>query len=313
MKYFIKKSITLIITLFVVTIFTFIAFEIIPGDSVLSSLGLDATTEDYEALKESMGMNDPLPVRYGRWFQDAISGDFGDSTQYKVPVTELIGGRFPVTIGLALVSITLILLFAIPIGLLSAKVKNARRSGVFLFFTQLGMAIPSFFLGIIITLVFGIILKWFTPGKYVSISESFGGYLYCLLFPAIAVAVPKIAMLAKFLRTSILNQLELDYVRTAKSKGHTMNGVLFKHVLKNALIPVITFMAMIFAEVLAGSIIVEQVFNLPGLGRLLVVSIASRDFPVVQVIVMYIAAVVLIMNFVVDLLYQYIDPRVQME
>lgn len=313
MKYFIKKCITLIITLFVVTILTFIAFEIIPGDSVLSSLGLDATTEDYEALKESMGYNDPIPVRYGRWLKDAVTGDFGQSTQYKVPVGQLIKGRFPVTVGLAVISIVLILICAFPLGIFSAKMTSTRGNGLFLFFTQLGMAIPPFFLGILITLLFGIILQWFTPGSYVPMSESFGGYIYCLLFPAIAIAVPKIAMLTKFLRTSVLKQLELDYVRTAKSKGNTMNRILFKHVLKNALIPVITFMAMLFADVLAGSIVVEQVFNMPGLGRLLVVSIASRDFPVVQVIVMYIAIIVLVMNFIVDLLYQYIDPRVEME
>lgn len=311
MKYIIKKMITLIITLLAVTFLTFIAFELVPGDSTLIQLGTDATQEQIEALREQMGYNDPALVRYGRWLSRAIVGDFGESTKYDQPVSELIKERFPVTIGLALVSILITVLISLPLGMFTSKKEDTRLEGVYRFFTQLGMAIPPFFLGILITLIFGLVLKWFTPGAYIAPEESLSGFISYLIFPAVAIAIPKITMLVKFMKTSVKRQLTLDYVRTAKSKGSTLNRVLYRHVLKNALIPVITFLAMLIADVFAGSMVVEQVFNLPGLGRLLVVAISNRDYPVVQAIVIYIATVVLVMNFAVDVLYRVIDPRVE--
>lgn len=311
MKYIIKKTITLIITLLAVTFLTFVAFELIPGDSALMNLGIDATEEQLEQLRQDLGYHDSIPVRYGRWLGKAVVGDFGESTKYKAPVSTLIQERLPVTVGLAVLSILIIVLVALPLGIFTSRKEETRLEGFYQFMTQLGMAIPPFFLGILITLVFGLMLKWFTPGAYVTMEESFFGFLHYLIFPAIAIAVPKIAMLMKFLKSSIKRQLGLDYVRTAKSKGSTLNRVLYVHVLKNALIPVITFLAMVIADVFAGSIVVEQVFNLPGLGRLLVVAISSRDFPVVQAIVIYIAAIVLVLNFAVDIIYRVIDPRVE--
>ena len=310
MKYVLKKSITLIITLLFITFFTFIAFEIIPGDSVLSSLGMDASKEQIEALREELGYNDPLILRFGGWLGRTISGDFGVSTSYGIRVGTLIGERMPITLGLGIISIVLILIFSFPLGIFTTIRKRTRTDGVFHILTQLGMAIPPFFLGILITLFFGIMLRLFTPGVYVPMSESFTGYLNSLLFPALAIAIPKAAMVARFLRTSMLRQLSLDYVRTAKSKGNNHLRILLVHVLRNALMPVITCMSMIIADVMAGSMSVEQVFNLPGLGRLLVSSISARDFPVVQVIIMYMASVILIMNFIVDIIYKKIDPRV---
>lgn len=313
MKYIIKKTITLILTLLAVTFFTFIAFEIIPGDSALTSLGTDATPEQVEALREELGYNKPVLVRYGNWLTDALTGDFGTSTNYKLPVSQLMKERLPITLTLAIISILLTVVVSIPLGIVTTKKQDSRFEGVHQFFIHLGMAIPPFFLGIMITLVFGLILKWFTPGTVVSFKENKTQFIYYLIYPAVAVAIPKIAMMTKFLRSSIKRQLGLDYVRTAYSKGSTSNHVLYGHVLKNALIPVITFFAMMVAEVFAGSIVVEQVFNLPGLGRLLVSSIGNRDYPVVQAIVLYIATLVILMNFIVDVLYQYIDPRVRAE
>jgi peptide/nickel transport system permease protein/oligopeptide transport system permease protein len=176
--------------------------------------------------------------------------------------------------------------------------------------TQTFMAIPAFFLGILITLVFGVMLHWFSPGGYIKPSIDFGKFISFMIFPALAVSIPKIAMMVKFLKTSVIRELSLDYVRTAKSKGQRKNVILFRHVLKNALMPVITFLGMITAESLAGSIVVEQVFNLPGMGRLLVTAIFNRDYPVVQAVVLYVAAIVIVINFLVDLLYRKVDPRV---
>ena len=313
MKYFIKKIITLIITLFVVSFLTFIAFQIIPGDSAIKSLGTNATPEQVEALRNQLGLNDPMLVRYGNWFKSAVTGDFGTSLGYSLPVSTLIAERLPVTLTLALLSLVMILVISLPLGILTVKKEHSKWEGVWQFFIQLGMAIPPFFLGILITLIFGLILQWFTPGGFVSWGEDKGAFLAYMIFPSIAVALPKISMMTKFLRSSVKRQISLDYVRTAKSKGNTSRQVMTRHVLKNALIPVITFLAMIIAEIFAGSIVVEQVFNLPGLGRLLVAGISNRDFPVVQAIVLYIAALVLILNFIVDVLYQVLDPRVREE
>ncbi|MFY9393666.1 MAG: ABC transporter permease [Halanaerobiales bacterium] len=313
MKYTIKKSITLIISLFIASILTFTAFQIIPGDSALNALGMDATEEQLEAYREEMGLNKSLSVRYANWLKNALKGDFGYSSQYQMQmkVSDLIMKRLTVTLWLALLSFLLIVAISIPLGILSARKKNGILDSLISLVTQIFMSIPSFFLGMIITLIFGIILKWFIPGGYISPGENFGKFFRFMIFPAIAVAIPKIAMMVKFLRSSLLREIDLDYVRTAKSKGMTNISILFRHILKNALIPVITFLAMMLADILAGTILVEQVFNLPGLGRLLVSSISNRDYAVVQAIVLYIVSVVILINFLVDLVYQWIDPRVK--
>ncbi|MEG6613347.1 ABC transporter permease [Pseudoclostridium thermosuccinogenes] len=313
MKYNIKKLTTLIVSLLFASVLTFIAFQIIPGDSALNALGMDATEEQLEEYREAMGLNKSIPVRYINWLKDALRGDFGYSSQYQMQmkVSALIRDRLTVTLWLAVLSFFLIVVISIPLGILSARKKNGILDSFITLVTQVFMSIPSFFLGMLITLIFGIILRWFTPGNYISPGENFGIFLRFMIFPAIAVAIPKIAMMVKFLRSSLLREMELDYVRTAKSKGMTNISILFRHILKNALIPVITFLAMMLADILSGTILVEQVFNLPGLGRLLVSSIANRDYAVVQAIVLYIVTVVIIINFLVDLIYQWIDPRVK--
>lgn len=311
MRYYVKKIVSLIMVLFLIMLLTFIAFQVIPGDGAVSRLGVDATDEEVEALREALGLNRSLPERFFSFLGGAVHGDFGKSYQYGKPVSELLTARFPATVGLAAISIILIIIVSIPLGLLCSRKEGGAADRAVTILTQTLMAVPAFFLGIIITLVFGLILKWFQIGGYIAPKTNFTGFLKYMIFPAAAVAVPKIAMTVKFLKTSVLRELKLDYVRTARSKGNTERVVLWRHVLKNALIPVITFMGMVIADVLAGSIVIEQVFNLPGVGRLLVVAIGNRDYPVVEAVVVYIAAVVLIVNFIVDLLYQKVDPRVR--
>lgn len=311
MKYVAKKMGVLIIMLFLVSFITFIAFSVIPGDSAITSLGMDATEEEIEAIRESLGYNDPILVRYGHWAAGAIRGDFGMSTKYKVKVSTLIAAKLPVTITLAVIASLMILIIGVPLGIMIAKAKSKFAQSAIAFVTQIFMSIPPFFLGMLLTLVFGVILKWFTPGGYVSYKEDVRGYIYYLIFPALAMAIPKISMVAKFTASSIRREMDLDYVRTAYSKGNTRNQVFNHHIVRNSMMPVITFLGMVIADVLAGSIIVEQVFNLPGLGRLLVSSIGTRDLFVVQAIVLYVVTVVIVVNFVVDILYQMIDPRVR--
>lgn len=312
MKIVVKKLITLIITLLVISFLTFTAFSVIPGDASLSKLGADASEEQIEALREEMGLNDPLPVRYGRWISGVVRGDFGDSYRYdSTTVSSLLADRLPVTVLLAGISFLIILVCSVPLGIASARFQGKWADALTGQLTQIVMAVPSFFLGIFLTYVFGLVLHWFQPGKFTPPSENFWESAKYLFFPALSVALPKIAMVVKFLRNAVLSEMKKDYVRTAYSRGNSDNGVLYGHVLKNALIPVVTFLAMVIAEILAGSIIVEQVFSVPGMGRLLISSISSRDYPVVQAVILYVTTVVVVINFLVDVLYQFLDPRVR--
>lgn len=317
MKYIGKKLLTLILTLFFISVLVFFIFQVIPGDPALSILGTEATDEKVEALREQLGLNAPLPQRYFNWFTGVLRGDLGKSYRYQeslneqMAVSRLIAGKLPVTLTLAGLSLLLIIIFSIPIGILWGGTKCRAVDGVLNVLSQFTMSVPSFFLGIIIIYLFGLVMKWFTPGGYISYREDFLGYIRYMLFPAVTVALPKTAMTAKFLRNSIITQLKSDYVRTAYSKGAQRKRVLFVHVLKNAMIPVVTFIGIIAAEIAAGSIVVEQVFGLPGIGRLLVSSISTRDYPVVQALMLYIVFAVVIVYFVVDILYRYIDPRVE--
>lgn len=316
MKYFMKKLITLIMTLFLVSVAAFLAFQIIPGDVVTSILGTEATPEREEQLREELGLNKPPVQRYLNWMTDVLRGDLGESYRYSknmnemMPVAELIGDKLPVTLWLAAVSLVLIVVVAIPLGVLWARSSSHFLDAVLGVVTQTSMAIPSFFLGILVTYLFGILLKLFAPGSYISYQKDFGGFLKYLLFPALSIAIPKIAMTARFLRNSMLTELQSDYVRTAYSKGCTKRRVMYGHVLRNAMMPVVTFLGMIIAEIVAGSIVIEQVFGLPGIGRLLISSISTRDFPVVEILILYITFVVIFVYFLVDILYRVIDPRI---
>lgn len=311
MGYFIKKTIALIATLLVAAFLTFLAFEVIPSDAALTKLGMDATEEEVEALREELGLNRPLPVRYGDFLLGALRGDFGESVQYGIPVTGLLANRFGVTISLALLSFVLIVGISVPAGIFAARAKTKTGEGLSAFLTQIMMAVPPFFLGMLITLLFGIVLRWFIPGGYVAAGEDFFGFFRFMIFPAMAVAIPKIGMAVRFLQSSLKEQMQADYVRTAKSKGCTKRRILWRHVLRNAMIPVVTFLTMVMAEILAGSIVIEQVFNLSGIGRLLAVSISGRDYPVVRAIVLYTTAVVVVLNYGADMICRFLDPRIK--
>lgn len=316
MRYLAKKIVTLIMTLFVVSVAAFLAFQIIPGDVVASILGTEATPEREEQLREELGLNDPPVERYFHWITDVLKGDLGESYRYSksmnemMPVAELVGDKLPVTLWLAFLAVLLIIVISIPLGVLWAKSKNHFVDVLFNILTQTTMAVPSFFLGILVTYFFGMVIRCFTPGGYVSYTKDFPAFIRYLFFPAISIAIPKIAMTARFLRNSMLTEMESDYVRTARSKGCSERRVMYGHVLRNALMPVVTFLGMIIAEIVAGSIVVEQVFGLPGVGRLLISSISTRDFPVVEILVLYITAVVIVVYFLVDILYRIIDPRI---
>lgn len=311
MKYYIKKIITLIITLFAVSLLAFWAFQIIPGDAATHILGTEATPERLEALREQMGLNRPFLVQYFDWLKGFLFGDMGTSYSYSLPVKDMIWAKLPITGALSLMSFLMIVLVSIPLGMWQGKHAGELPDVAVGVLGQVTMSFPPFFLGMIFTLIFGLWLKLFTQGQFISYTEDVSGFLGYLVFPALAIALPKTAMATKLLRSSVLTELQQDYVRTARSRGRKFNSVLLTHVLRNALIPVVTFYATTIADIVAGSIIVEQVFSVPGIGRLLLSSIMNRDFPVVQALVVMMAALVVIVNFITDILYQFIDPRIK--
>ena len=312
MGYLAKRILILIATLLLVTILAFLAFQVIPGDPVLSMLGTEYTPERAAALRDELGLNGPLLVRYFSWLGGFLTGDFGVSYSYSMTVAELIGPQLPVTLTLTIMAFALILIISFPLGLFTARHEGGILDRILTVVNQIAMSVPPFLLGILLTYVFGLILRLFTPGNYISYRESVSGFLGYMIFPAVAVAVPKIAMTVKLLRGSLLSELHSDYVRTAYSKGNTKKSVLYRHVLRNALIPVLTFLAMTIADIVAGSIIIEQVFAVPGMSRMLLQSISARDYPVVQAIIVIIAFVVVLANFAADLIYQVVDPRIEL-
>ena len=313
MKRIFKKFLIMLVTLLVVSFLVFVALSIIPGDAATNMLGTQATQESIEALREEMGLNDPFFVQYFRWLFGCLKGDFGISYSYHMSVSSLIMDKLPITITLTIFSFIFIFMVSIPLGLFIAKHNGGVIDRVLTVLNQIIMSIPAFFSGIIITLVFGLIFDLFTPGGFVSYKTDIAGFLGYLIFPSIAIAIPKISMTVKLLKESILEEYKKEYVRTAYSRGNSTTQVLYKHVLKNALIPVITFLGMTLADIVAGSIVIEQVFGIPGIGRILLTSIANRDFPVVQAIIIILAVIILVINFIVDIIYHKVDPRIDTE
>ena len=313
MKYVVRKILTMILTLLAVTFFVFLSFHVISGDPATSMLGMEATPQKVAALREELGLNDPVLVQYGRWAAGLLHGDMGTSYSYRMPVTGMVANKIPVTITLTLMAFVLMVVISIPLGIYTAKHEGGVVDRIIYIINQIIMAIPPFFSGILITLIFGRTFKLFTPGGYVSYEKDFAGFIGYLFFPAVAIALPKAAMAVKLLRSSVIKEAKLDYVRTAYSRGNRTNDVLYKHVLKNALIPVVTFLGMALADMIAGSIIIEQVFSIPGLGRILLTSISNRDYPVVMAVIVCIAVLVLVVNMAVDLIYGLIDPRITAE
>lgn len=312
MRYVLKKLAVLVVTLLLVSIVAFLAFQIIPGDPTTKMLGTGATPEKVAALREELGLNGSVFSRYIRWLGNFVRGDAGVSYNYRMPVSELLSSKLPVTLCLSALSFILVIIISIPVGVWLAWRKDSFVDRFFSGLNQVLMSIPPFFIGILFTYLFGLVLHWFTPGQYVAYGDSplrFWGYLF---FPALAIALPKSTMVVKLLRGSILSEYGKDYARTAYSRGSDTAGVIRHHLLRNALLPVVTFLAYTLADIVAGSIIVEQVFAIPGLGRLLLSAIGNRDYPVVQAIVMILALIVIAVNALADIVNQYIDPRLRL-
>ena len=310
-KSVLKRLLLLILTVLLVTVLAFLAFSILPGDPTDAILGLNATEEQIAALRLELGLDLPIHVRYWNWISAFVTGDFGISYNFDLPVAQLIAPKVGVTLTLAAMAFVLIVVISLPLGVLAARHEGGWLDKVLTVLNQITMSIPNFVMGIVLMLIFGYILSWFAPGGFTYPAEGVGKYLWFMLFPALSVALPKSAMTVKMLRGSVLAEMNSDYIRTARSKGNTRTSILWRHVLRNAMIPVVTFLATAVAEIVAGSIVVEQVFAVPGMGSLLISSIGNQDYPVVQAIIVIVAVVVVLCNFLADVLYRVMDPRIK--
>ena len=309
-KSVLKRLGLLLGTLLLVSVLAFAAFSIIPGDPTDRILGAEATEEQIAALRARLGLDLPVWRRYFSWLGSFVTGDFGDSDLYSMPVAKLLASRVGVTFTLAGLAFGLIVAVSIPLGILAARFEGGIVDRAVTVLTQLTMSVPNFVVGIGLYYVFSLALKWFAP-EYVRPEQGLGAHLWFMLFPALAAALPKSAMTVKLLRGSILGETGQDYIRTAYSKGNSKSSVLWRHVLRNAMIPVVTFLAMAIADMAAASVVIERVFGIPGLGQMLLSSINNRDYPVVQAIVVLVAALVVVCNFLADLLYRVMDPRIE--
>jgi ABC-type dipeptide/oligopeptide/nickel transport system permease component len=312
MKFVIKRLLVTVLTLFLVSVITFGAFHIIPGDPAAVMLGIEATEAQLADLRAEMNLDKSLPVQYGIWLKGFFTGGLGNSVRFRgEPIADMVLERLPVTLSLAVLSIIFIFFLAIPAALLPAGRENSPLDQIIHTVNTIMISVPGFFLGVLLIWIFGVLLRFFVPGAYVSYRQDLGGFLAYLVFPALAIALPNAAIVVKFLRGSIFRQLRSDYVRTAYSKGNSRGRVLYRHALKNAVIPAVTLMGMITADIFSGSIVIEQVFTIPGIGRLLIASITSRDFSMAQALVVYIAFVVVLANTLADIAIQIIDPRIR--
>jgi len=305
-----RRVVSLIVTLLAAALVVFVVLEILPGDPAAVMLGVQATPETLAAVRAEYGLDQPLPIRFAQWVAGLVTGDLGMSYTYRVPVAALIVERLAVTVPLALIAIALSTAIAIPLGVFAAA-RHARPAdaGVMVF-SQLGVAVPNFWFALLLVLLFSITLGWAPSGGFPGWTSG-PAALGALALPAISLALPQAAILARVTRSSVLDALGEDWVRTARAKGLTRAQTLRGHVLRNALIPVVTIMGLQFSFLLAGAIIIENVFYLPGLGRLVFQAINQRDLIVVRDIVVLLAGLVIVINFAVDLLYAVIDPRLR--
>lgn len=306
-----KRLITLIATLAGTSVVVFLVLEILPGNAAQIIMGPDAAPEAVEALARKLGLDQPAWERYWHWIAGMLQGDLGTSYAYSTPVGELVVERLALTVPLALMAMAFTTVLALAAGIYAAARHNKLGDVGVMGLTQIGIAIPNFWFAILLILLFSVKLNWFSAGGFPGWEDGILEGLRALLLPALSLAVVQAAILARFTRSAVLEVLREDFVRTARAKGVSQRATLWGHVLRNALIPVITVMGLQFAELLAGTIVVESVFYLPGLGRLIFQSIANRDLIVVRNCVMLLAAMVVIVNFVVDVLYAVIDPRVK--
>jgi len=309
-RYVLGRLISLVISLIVASIVIFAVIEVIPGDPAAFMLGVNARPDTIAALRAEMGLDQPVILRYFEWVTGMLQGDFGRSWTYKTPVADLISDRIWVSLPLAIYALFLSTIIAFPAGIYAASRRGGAGDITIMGTTQLGVAIPNFWFAMILVLIFAINLRWFSAGGFPGWDNPLQA-IKSLTLPAIALALPQTAILARVMRSSLLDMLGEDFIRTARAKGLSRRQALWRHAVRNALIPVLTIIGLQFSFLLAGGIIIEQIFFLPGLGRLIFQSISARDLIVVESVVMLLVFVVILVNFAVDIAYAAVDPRLR--
>lgn len=313
MGFFLLRRLGLmIIVLFIVSVIVFGLVNILPGDPAVLLLGVEATPETLEALRDEMGLNDPVYVRYFDWVSGVVQGDLGYSIQDNSPVIDILLNKIPVTLELTVMAFIIAMLIALPAGIISAIRKGTPIDYFGTTFALTGVSLPSFWLGILLIYVFAVTLDWFAPSGYVPLSENFLQSIMLMILPAITLGTRMSAEMMRMIRSSLLEVMESDYIRTGYAKGLMERSVVFGHALKNAMIPVLTVSGLQLTTLFGGTVIVETIFAVPGLGRLILESILTRDYPVVQGVVLFMAFAVVFINFFIDVLYSILDPRIKL-
>lgn len=307
----VRRLLLLFPVLLIVGVVVFTLVHLTPGDPASVMLGRDATIEQKEALREQLGLDEPFHVQFVTWFGNALRLDFGDSLFIGKPVTAALLERVQPTGLLTLYALTLSLIIAIPAGVVAAVRANSPLDRLLMVLSISGAAIPSFFFGILLILFFGVVLGWLPSGGYTNVGDGLGQHLRYMALPTVALGFSAAGLLARLVRSTMLDVLNEDYVRTAYAKGLPERHVVLLHALRNAMIPALTVIGISLAGMLGGAVVIETVFNIPGMGRLLVQSVTRRDFPVVQGAVMTVAAIQVLVMLLIDLLYVYVDPRVR--
>ena len=306
----VRRLLTLILSLIIASAVIFAVVDLVPGDPASFMLGTGARPDTIAALREQLGLDLPWPVRYLRWLGGVVTGDLGTSLAYKTPVAEMILDRVQVSLPLALMALALAVTVAFPVGMLAARRRGGAADVAVMGGTQLGIALPNFWFAMLLVLVFAVRLRWLPAGGFPGWDEP-ARALRALILPAVALALPQAAILARVLRSALIETLGQDYVRSARAKGLSRGQALRRHALRNAMIPVLTILGMQFSFLLAGAIIIENVFYLPGVGRLIFQAITQRDLVVVQSAVLVLVAAVILVTFLVDLAYAAVDPRLR--
>jgi peptide/nickel transport system permease protein len=312
-RYVVRRVAAFAVTLLFLSALVFLVVRVLPGDPAALILGVESNPETAARLRRSLGLDRPLAVQYVSWLAGAARGDLGTSIQYDVPVGRLIVSRLPVTLPLALMAAAIMIAVALPLGVYAAARHRRLGDYVAMIVSQFGIAVPAFWSGLLLILLFSVRLGWLRSGGFDGWSAGLGAALKSLLLPAVALGVFQAAVLVRATRSAVLDVMREDYVRTARAKGVDELRVIGKHTLRNAMIPIVTVMGIQLGQLVAGAIVLESVFALPGLGRLALVAISARDLPVVQGVTLFVAASIVFINFAVDLAYAFLDPRIRYE
>ena len=310
-RYLLKRLVIAAVTLALASVVVFAVLEVLPGDPARLMLGMNASADQVEQLRTQMGLNAPMTLRYLHWAGGLLSLDLGRSYTYAVPVIDLVRERIVVSLPLALIALALSTAIAIPVGLYSASRRGRIGDTMAMGTAQLGVAVPNFWFALLLIYMFAVWLRWVPAGGFAGWGAGLWPALKSLALPAVALALPQAAILARVTRQALLEVLNEDYIRTARAKGMPYRAVLWRHALRNAMIPVLTILGLQFSFLLAGTIIIENVFYLPGLGRLVFQAITQRDLIVVESVVMLLVAVVVAVNLAVDFSYALVDPRLR--